>query len=76
MKQVQLILDSSSVKFEKATSIYRIRNILIVEYMNDNGVEEAYSIDFEKVTKIFVGSRRVLKDKIVDRENPEIFPED
>lgn len=75
MKYVQIILDSSSVRFEKATSIYRIRNILIVEYIDEQGVEEAYSIDFEKVTKIFVGSRRVLKDKIVDRENPEVFPE-
>lgn len=76
MKYVQLILDNSAVRFEKATSVYKIRNLLIVEYINEANEEVAFSIEFSHVTKLFIGSKRVLKEKVQDRENAEMFEEE
>lgn len=76
MKYVQLILDNSAVRFKKATSVYKIRNLLIVEYINEANKEVAFSIEFSQIQKLFVGSKRVLKDKVPERENSEMFEED
>lgn len=76
MKYIQLILDNSTLRFEQATSIYKIRNLVIVEYMNEENIEVAQAVEIDKISKIFVGGKRYFKEKIVDRENPEIFPEE
>lgn len=76
MKYIQLILDNSTLRFEQATSIYKIRNLIIVEYINEENIEVAQAVESDKVSKIFVGGRRYFKEKIIDRENPEVFPEE
>lgn len=76
MQYVQVICNGNSHKFEKATSVYKLRNLLIIEFINDNNKEEAFAIQLSEVQKLFVGSRRVLLEKLVDRQNPEEFDEE
>lgn len=76
MKYVQVICSGNSHRFEKATSVYKLRNLFIVEFINDNNEEEAFAIQLSEVQKLFIGSRRVLLEKLVDRQNPEEFDEE
>ena len=76
MKRVQVICDGNNHIFDKATSVYKLRNLFIVEYINNTDEEEALAFPLDSVEKLFVGSRRVLLEKLVDRQNPEEFREE